>query len=132
MFYPLLFPGIAAVSFVITALWLSLARRRQWLDHPNFRSSHEIPTPKSGGIGFVLGFVCSVAWLFFLGELAASTASLFAGGLMLALLGLVDDMKGLGIRSRLAIQILAVLTLLPFLQSLPPVLTGFGLSIEGW
>jgi Fuc2NAc and GlcNAc transferase len=128
----LVFLIAAATSFAVTALWLWLARRKQWLDHPNFRSSHQIPTPKSGGIGFVLGFFACVAFLFSTGELRQTDMLLFSGGLLLAVLGLLDDMKGLGIRSRLAVQVLAVISLLPFLQELPPLSFGPGFTIGGW
>lgn len=33
---------------------LSLPRRRRRLDQPNARSSHQLPTPRGGGVAFVL------------------------------------------------------------------------------
>lgn len=132
MSVPIVLPIAALSAFVITALWLRLARQRHWLDHPNFRSSHQIPTPKSGGIGFVLGFVVCLLLLLFRDDVSVPAALSFTGGLLLAILGFADDMKSLGIRTRLAVQFAAVLSLLPLLQKLPPLFFGPAFAVESW
>lgn len=124
--------SVAALSFVFTAAWLQLANRKHWLDHPNFRSSHQKPTPNSGGIGFVLVFLGCVGLLFMSGDLTLFNALSFGGGLLLAVLGFLDDVKGLGIRSRLAVQVFAVCTLIPFLLELPPLILTADLMLTGW
>ena len=65
-----------------------------WLDQPNARSSHERPTPRGGGLAFVLPPV-----------LLAPTPLLLMP-LPLALIGLLDDRRGLPVRLRLLVQLL--------------------------
>ena len=65
-----------------------------WLDQPNARSSHVRPTPRGGGLAFVLPAVF----------LAPSPLLLIP--LPLALVGLLDDRRGLPVRLRLLVQLL--------------------------
>lgn len=48
------------VSFLLVPLSARIARRKKRLDIPNERSSHKVPTPRTGGVGIVLGGVA--AW----------------------------------------------------------------------
>jgi Fuc2NAc and GlcNAc transferase len=95
---------VFATAFIATGLWLSLARRRNWFDHPNHRSSHVIPTPKSGGAGFVVAFTTFMAALYLGGMLTVQQA-IFAGlALILAGVGFIDDLRPLGIAKRIGAQ----------------------------
>jgi len=86
--------GVAfAVAVVVTGAVLWIARRRNLLDVPNERSSHTVPTPRSGGLGIVAGFVVlllsseSESRLFVMGGMAL---------VMAAGVGLRDDRRPLG------------------------------------
>jgi UDP-N-acetylmuramyl pentapeptide phosphotransferase/UDP-N-acetylglucosamine-1-phosphate transferase len=80
----LVFGGVA----LGTGPLISLLRRHQLLDHPNERSSHQLPTPVGGGILIVATLVPAWLWL---GGGALGPLALAALGL--AALSLVDDFR---------------------------------------
>lgn len=91
-------PVLPALSFLLAlatlgALLLPPLRRRL-LDHPNERSLHAVPTPRSGGIGLCLGLLPALLALPGFRVLAGCT-------LALALLSLWDDWRGLPAAPRL-------------------------------
>ena len=51
------------VSFAITWAARRYALRRGLLDHPNERSSHELPTPRGAGIAIVVAFLILIGLL---------------------------------------------------------------------
>jgi UDP-N-acetylmuramyl pentapeptide phosphotransferase/UDP-N-acetylglucosamine-1-phosphate transferase len=103
--------GAAAISAVLIGLLRPLLVRYA-LARPNARSSHREPTPQGGGIAVVaaalaalwLGVVLSPPGVAAGTQLAALTLAV----LMLALVGVVDDIRGLGAAPRLLLQAIAV------------------------
>lgn len=103
--------GLAAVvSMVLTPVALRLAVRVGVLDEPGGHKSHHHPTPYLGGLAMVVAFTLAV--------LAAAAArppssgfTVLAGVLVvavvLAVVGLVDDLRGLGVVVRLGAQLAA-------------------------
>jgi UDP-N-acetylmuramyl pentapeptide phosphotransferase/UDP-N-acetylglucosamine-1-phosphate transferase len=85
------------------------------LDHPNARSLHERPVPRIGGIAIMVGIAAAAAWLrWFPAWLAIA--------LGLALLSLVDDVRGLPVLVRLgghAGAAIAMAALLPITVAWP-------------
>jgi UDP-GlcNAc:undecaprenyl-phosphate GlcNAc-1-phosphate transferase len=108
-----LFSGI--VSFLMLRWLLSSRSGSLPLDHPNERSLHEAPVPRSGGVGvmagiFVAGMLLASQWL-----LVLACAGL------LALLSFVDDLRGLPAGARLAAHLIAALAFVLWaLPDLPP------------
>jgi len=83
---------------------------RYALARPNARSSHVQPTPQGGGIAVVVAALASL-WLgAALAGLAGESqlAGLTLAAAILALIGAVDDIRGLGPVSRLLVQAVAV------------------------
>ncbi len=117
-------------AVVLTGLWLLLARTRAWLDHPNLRSSHEIPTPLSGGVGMAVAFLALYLWQWH-PAINTHEFQMIMAALALALLGLLDDFFRLGIRLRLLLQLLVVASLWPFLAGLPPLKLPFAFALQG-
>ena len=78
--------------------------RRRLLDHPNARSSHQLPTPRGGGIVFVLltGLSSLVAVSHGYGN-HLSALPLIA--VPLAFVGLLDDLYNLPVSLRYAVQL---------------------------
>ncbi len=106
-------------SLVGTRLVLGWLRHRDILDHPNHRSSHDVPTPKGGGIA-VIGALAATWTL-----LGPPCAGLMAGlALALAALSWVDDLRELGPLVRLLIQIAAVTAALVLWPDRLPVFGG--------
>ena len=95
----------ATVTGALTPLFASWARRRNYLDVPNHRSSHVVATPRIGGIALVLGVLGGVVVLYLSGNgLGVGLPPVLAGALAIALLGLVDDFQHLSALVRLAVQ----------------------------
>ena len=93
----------APVSWVLILLTRRYVLWRGILDIPSERSSHSAPTPRGGGLGIVIVTV--------LGVLAAGAAgwisfpvviTLVGGGVAVAVVGWLDDTKGLSPTVRLA------------------------------
>lgn len=72
------------------------------MDHPNHRSSHVVPTPRGGGLAFVITFLITIpiATCFSLITLHECLA-LTIGGSLIAALGFYDDHCNLSARVRL-------------------------------
>jgi glycosyltransferase WbpL len=116
------------VSALYCGVYLKLAHRWQVLDHPNERSSHQRPTPHGGGLPMMLAFLSGLACAALLGtQWSPVYLSLAAGAVFLMLLGLLDDLRSLAVRSRLALYSLVcvssvVLLLDPFAVASPMIL----------
>jgi Fuc2NAc and GlcNAc transferase len=106
---------LAAALVCVLVGWL-LVRHGSALglqDLPNQRSSHRIARPRGGGAGIVLAFLAVLPFALPPGTLSSWQAALpLAAALMLAGVGLADDLKGLGLGVRLLAQALALLVLL--------------------
>jgi len=89
-------------AVVLTGLLIPVLRRAGWLDVPNSRSSHSVPTPKAGGLAVLAAVVLGVAVS---GE--AGAWPLLVPALLLGLVGLTDDLKQLSPATRLVAQVLA-------------------------
>lgn len=97
-----------AVSAVLTRLVWRYSLSRQMMDVPNDRSLHEAPTPRGGGLSFVVVFLAAVAALNLAGIVPARLAlALGPGGFIVALAGWLDDRGHVSVRIRLAAQFIA-------------------------
>jgi UDP-N-acetylmuramyl pentapeptide phosphotransferase/UDP-N-acetylglucosamine-1-phosphate transferase len=102
LFYFLAAASAAALVWGILRALIPLFRRRL-LDQPNPRSSHSLPTPRGGGLAFVLVGSTAVA---FLGVWIPALC------LPLALVGFVDDRHSLPAALRYGVQVATALVLL--------------------
>ena len=84
---------------------------RQLLDIPNTRSSHTIPTPRGGGIAIALATLIAALTAYFMGLINHTTLYLLAPGLLMAIVGIADDLITLNIRIRLFTQTLTACTI---------------------
>jgi Fuc2NAc and GlcNAc transferase len=123
---------VFATAFIATGLWLALARRRHWLDHPNHRSSHVIPTPKSGGAGFVIAFTTFMVALYLGGVVTIQQATFAALALVLAAVGFIDDLRPLGIAQRIGTQVLTAGAALLLFDPVPELLFPWGTVEPAW
>lgn len=105
------------VAFAFAA-WLTLhLSRGRWLvamDHPNERSLHDTPTPRTGGLAIVASFALTqlpVLWLF--GVSWGGFAVAVAVAMMLAV-SLADDLRDMSVAVRLSVQAGAALVLIVF------------------
>lgn len=102
------------IVFAFSALMTWVARlyaiHKAILDIPNERSSHQIPTPRAGGLGIILTFILSLVWLGWFNLLDQKlVVALFGGGLAVAAIGFCDDVYHVKPRWRILVHILAAL-----------------------
>ena len=109
-----------AVAAALTPAVRLFALKRGLLDHAiSARKIHGKPIPRLGGLAIVAGFYAPIAALlvyrtglgFTLFADRARIAGLLAGGLAIAGLGLVDDLRGLGAPLKLLVQLSVSLVL---------------------
>ena len=118
----LLFPlfASAGLSWCLLSLFLPALKRRL-LDQPNARSSHSQPTPRGGGVAFVLvaSAASVIGWFgsplpsepgFPGSQLAMAALSLLA--LPLAVVGFLDDRHNLRAGLRYGVQLATALLLI--------------------
>lgn len=105
--------GLAIAALVVavgvTSAALRYARRRGMLDLPGQRRSHNIPTPRGGGLGIVVAtlLVGTAGW-WWLGETDRATlASVVIAIGAVALVGWRDDRRPLAVAPRLIVHLCA-------------------------
>lgn len=102
--------GVAfLVAGALVPLLVRFAVGRSLLDVPNLRSSHEVPTPRLGGVAIFLGVLAGVPLLRPDGALP-----LLAAAALVWAVGLVDDLSSLHFGAKAAAQTLAAAGLLLF------------------
>jgi Fuc2NAc and GlcNAc transferase len=108
------------LSALLCGLYQRYAVARQILDIPNQRSSHSMPTPYGGGVPLLLAFTFGLAlaaWLHVAWD--GAFVVLTIGALVLMLIGVVDDVRGLSVRWRLLIySAVCLLTTTALLQDM--------------
>lgn len=92
-----------AVSLALTPCVIWLAHRVRLIDVPNSRSLHTAPTPRAGGLAVMASVVAS-SLTFEAGH--EEIVALCVGGVVLGLVGLIDDRRGLPPIPRLLAQLL--------------------------
>ena len=131
--YAIALASAFAISAVMTSVVRRFAIKYNYVDNPGHRKVHIEPKPLLGGTAIVASFYLVLGagvvtalltgglgwpWLqdnvvSFLGEeeLLLKLAGIFAGGLIIFILGLVDDIKVLNPEKKLIGQIIAALVL---------------------
>jgi Fuc2NAc and GlcNAc transferase len=95
--------GSFVAGLAIVAAVLAVSRRLGLVALPNERSFHDAPRPAIGGIAIVVPVLVSLGGAAAAGSGAALGLGVGAG--VLALVGLVDDVRELGTALRLAVQV---------------------------
>jgi UDP-N-acetylmuramyl pentapeptide phosphotransferase/UDP-N-acetylglucosamine-1-phosphate transferase len=98
--------GAAALALLLVGLVRFQALRHGVLDHPTERSSHSTATPRGGGLGLILAFLV-VAVLGAGQSIDRDVVLLLAGAAIVAAVGLLDDRRGLTVRIRLLVHLVA-------------------------
>lgn len=124
------------LALVLLGTWsmtLALYRyalARNMLDMPNQRSSHQVPTPRGGGMSIVIAFSLALPVLAAAGLLESRQlwALLGSGGLV-ALVGFLDDHRPIAARWRLLVHFFAAAWGLFWFGGMPE-LKFFGISVS--
>lgn len=93
-----------ALSFFLTQLVIICLGKRL-VDIPGYRSSHNQPTPRGGGLAIVISCALAYAYILIYKSNQAPDFLLIALPVAMALLGLIDDFVNLNIQSRLLVQL---------------------------
>lgn len=124
----------ALASGVLTYAIRKYALAKSLMDIPNSRSSHKVPTPRGGGLAFVIVFLMMLPCLYWYEVLTTSMLwGLIGAGGLIAIVGFLDDKGHIPARWRLLVHFIASIWLLYWLSgfpnliifniNLPPVLT---------
>lgn len=90
------------LSFVLVRVLISQFQQRL-VDLPNERSSHSRPTPRGGGLGFVLSFYAVLGLAAVTGSM--SVTGVWFGLIPLVIIGFLDDWKNLPASVRYLVQL---------------------------
>jgi Fuc2NAc and GlcNAc transferase len=126
---------VLAGSMLTTSLVLKHAIATSLLDVPNARSSHQVPTPRGGGMAIVVTSLGGVASLFALGIMEANlTIALLGGGAAVAVAGSLDDRGKITIGGRMALHFAAAIWAVAWIGGISELQLGpqrFDLGIPG-
>ena len=113
------------VAGALVPLLVSFAAGRNLLDVPNLRSSHEVPTPRLGGVAIIFG-----TWVGFAVLRPEEVCPLLACATLIGAVGLADDLSNLHFGVKAAAQTLVASGLLIFYppQVLSEAPTGWGIA----
>lgn len=103
--------GVAAgvVTFAATPVVLAGMRRLAAIDEVNERSSHQVPTPRGGGVAPVLGIFAGITVLMLIGgtDEVPAAAALSVAVCLLGLVGLAEDLAPIPALRRLTYHAVA-------------------------
>lgn len=92
-------------SFASTPIVKELAYRLKAIDVPkDARRMHKKPIPRLGGLAIIFGFMMATVCF---GIMTRQVMSMLVGAFIIALMGIVDDIKALDAKPKFLIQILA-------------------------
>lgn len=92
------------------------------LDIPNDRSFHSLPVPRGGGLGVALAYLLALSYLHVTGHVNTSVyLGLGIAGLLLLVVGFIDDKNHIPARWRFLAQLMAVLFGLVIMDGLPDI-----------
>lgn len=120
-------------AYLLTGLLRRYALHRNLIDIPNARSSHEIPTPRGGGMAIVACVLLALPLIAWAGWIPWQVAwGLWGAGCMVALLGFLDDHGHIPARWRLVGHFIAAAWALWCFDGLPPLSITDALVVPAW
>ncbi|MGR8998078.1 MAG: MraY family glycosyltransferase [Gammaproteobacteria bacterium] len=120
---------IALLLSVVSIYFIKAYALKNLLDVPNQRSSHQIPTPRGGGLGIVLAFFAAALLLFIDDRLDLTRFLAITASLLVAGIGFGDDHRPIPARWRLLVHVSAALLALYLIHGFPPLTIG-GRSVD--
>lgn len=105
--------AFGAALALLSALVVALMIRFPIMDPPAARKAHKVPTPRGGGVGIVVAFMCGIAALYLSAQFARIEQIPFLGviaaALAIAVVSFIDDVKDLRFLTKLGAQTAAAL-----------------------
>jgi len=124
---------LVLLFFSAALLTLSIrhyANHKEFLDHPNDRSSHHTPTPKGGGLAIMVTFYSALTYIYVQTTIDSSLFYALLSALPVVVVSLVDDLYPLSAKIRFGVQLLSALFAIYFLGGIDT-LNLSTLSISG-
>jgi UDP-N-acetylmuramyl pentapeptide phosphotransferase/UDP-N-acetylglucosamine-1-phosphate transferase len=128
-FVLILICALGLLSFFLTFVIKQFALRNKLFDIPNERSLHDSPTPKGGGLAIIVPWYIGITILYFCGIIERSLYFALLSGIMLGVVSLIDDIRGLKPLIRLVVHFLTAILAFYFLKGLRP-LVSFEININ--
>jgi UDP-GlcNAc:undecaprenyl-phosphate GlcNAc-1-phosphate transferase len=94
------------VSYILTPYMAQLGKKQNMVDLPGHRKIHEEAIPNLGGIVIFFGFLLS---LLFIVPIEGQIKNLLVGGVIILLLGVIDDIVDLSPKHKFIIQMIPAL-----------------------
>ncbi|MCJ7656371.1 MAG: undecaprenyl/decaprenyl-phosphate alpha-N-acetylglucosaminyl 1-phosphate transferase, partial [Candidatus Atribacteria bacterium] len=110
------------VSYILTPYMARVGKKQNMMDMPGHRKIHEEAIPNLGGIVIFFGFLLS---LLFVVQIGGQTKALLIGGVIILLLGVVDDIVDLSPKHKFIIQMVPALIVIIYNSDL---INGFIVS----
>lgn len=124
--------GVAAF-LIATTLTAVVRKHVASIDIPNSRSSHQVPTPRGGGLATVIATTLMLIVIYIRGAVADELfLALSVGGLAIAAVGFADDRWTVPPKVRLGVHAIAAIWALAWLGGLPPIQFGDRVFVPGW
>lgn len=122
------------LSLILTWYLRRYALAKKILDIPNPRSSHLAPTPRGGGLAFIITFLVAIPCIAYFGFVVLPVSGALVGaGLFVAALGFFDDHGHIAAHLRLLGHFSASIFVLYWLGGMPSIsLGGWVLSSGFW
>lgn len=102
---------IVIVALFVTVLLTGIVRKqaikRSIIDIPNHRSSHDVPTPRGGGLAIAVVWYVGLVVLKVMDQIDHHIFYAIFGGLPLFVISFLDDLKDLSARVRIIFQALS-------------------------
>ena len=102
----LLFLTTSAIAVITMPLVIKMMNRLHILDHPNHRTSHELPVPTCGGIGVFMGLIPVLAYIIYFSQ-SYDMMAITLAVVTLMVTGVIDDISELPAKPKFIIQFLA-------------------------
>lgn len=127
-----LFVGILAflATYLLTGYFRYYALKNRLMDIPNERSSHEVPTPRGGGVAIALVLTVFFTALSFVEpDIQQSLLAIIFACAGICLVGLVDDHRHVSARWRLLVHFSGISLALVMMGGVPPI-EVYDVSVE--
>ncbi len=119
-----LFAGLFLASLLLTGVFRNLAPRVRMMDLPVDRSAHSQATPVGGGLVIVCLFALLASYYLVAGVIPLAEYMALSGGVVIAVVGLIDDLSPLDLRWRIPLQFGAAIWSVWWLGDVPPIGIG--------
>jgi len=103
------------VSYILTPYMAHVGKKQNMLDMPGHRKIHEEAIPNLGGIVIFFGFLLS---LLFVVQIEGQVKALLIGGVIILLLGVVDDIADISPKYKFVIQMIPALIVIIYNNAL--------------